>query len=365
MALKDFNHYVLLRSDRYFKRTRMWGYPSFVHFEPINRCNLECPLCPLTTGRMDRETAVVSFADFKTVIDQLGPFTKTLQLVGIGEPTMNKELFEMIAYAKRRYSPIDITINTNGHFLNEMNVERMISSGLDVAIIAYDGLDADTFLTYRVGGDYDKLNQGIKRLVERRRTMGRRKPVVHLQLLLHRDAASQAEPFRRRAASLGVDIVRLKTLDVHYGIGERFDGSPDSTDLIPADVEHATRYRMEAGRLRLKRSVTTCDKPYLMTNINGDGSVTICDMDFNNWHPFGNVFTTPFREIWNGPAYVKYRDTMLRDFTALSMCAECTCPMTFESETDYEVHEELVDVPAEGGDWPGDKTIPVSRRSAL
>jgi hypothetical protein len=30
MALKDFNHYVLLRSDRYFKRTRMWGYPSFL-----------------------------------------------------------------------------------------------------------------------------------------------------------------------------------------------------------------------------------------------------------------------------------------------------------------------------------------------
>ena len=45
--------------------------PSYLLIEPVNFCNLHCPTCPTGSGRIQRPKRVMSFEEFKSIIDQV------------------------------------------------------------------------------------------------------------------------------------------------------------------------------------------------------------------------------------------------------------------------------------------------------
>jgi len=70
------------------------GYPYMLQIEPTNRCNLQCPLCPAGTNRLERERRDLTLDEFKTIIDDMEDYLLFLILWEWGEPFKNLESFE-------------------------------------------------------------------------------------------------------------------------------------------------------------------------------------------------------------------------------------------------------------------------------
>jgi len=76
--------------------------PTIIIIDVTNSCNLRCPVCPVTFA-MHRPRGLMTLDIFKTIIDD---FRREASKPAIyfnfsGEPTLNKDLPDMIEYADR------------------------------------------------------------------------------------------------------------------------------------------------------------------------------------------------------------------------------------------------------------------------
>ena len=125
--------------------------PKRIIIEPVNICNLRCPLCPTTT--MKRKRGVMKLKEFKEICDSLPSSIKDMELFLAGEPLINPELPEMIKYASEK--GINCSVSTNSMLLDKKYTERLLDSGLFRLIVALDGSSKKTHEAYRIGSDFD------------------------------------------------------------------------------------------------------------------------------------------------------------------------------------------------------------------
>lgn len=129
------------------------------------RCNNNCRFClsrhkdatvkPLSTKRVKEEIALASKRG-STFIDFLG-----------GEPTLRKDLPELISFAKENGFEL-ISMTTNGRMMsNKHYAEKLVKAGLNSAIFSIHGHNAELhdYLT-RVKGSYLQTVQGLKNFKE-------------------------------------------------------------------------------------------------------------------------------------------------------------------------------------------------------
>ncbi len=88
--------------------------PISLIIEPTNACNLHCPTCPTGSGKINRPVRMMSFEEFKKIIDQVKTHVDRIYLYSYGEPFLNKELLKMTKYAVS--AGIYVEISTNGLF---------------------------------------------------------------------------------------------------------------------------------------------------------------------------------------------------------------------------------------------------------
>ena len=79
--------------------------PITISIVPTGRCTLNCDMCPTHSKKIpddyhhvQKPTRDMSFDTFKKVVDK---FNKALnvQIIGSGEPLLNKDFFKMVEYA--------------------------------------------------------------------------------------------------------------------------------------------------------------------------------------------------------------------------------------------------------------------------
>lgn len=89
------------RLKLFFKIRRGYplDYPRQFWIEITNECNLRCIMCPVSSG-LKRENGMMDLDAFKGIIDQISMVRPRIMLHVAGEPLLNKDLFEMVKYAK-------------------------------------------------------------------------------------------------------------------------------------------------------------------------------------------------------------------------------------------------------------------------
>ena len=122
--------------------------PISYSIEPTNHCNLQCPECPSGLGSLTRPLGLLKISEFRQLIDQIKDTGFYVQLFFQGEPYINKDLPAMISYAQSKN--IYISISTNGHFVNEKNVDYVLDNAPDKLIFSVDGLDEQSYQKYIV-----------------------------------------------------------------------------------------------------------------------------------------------------------------------------------------------------------------------
>lgn len=302
-------------------------YPNRLTVDIGNVCNLRCPLCPTGRGDKGASKGFMKFQEFKSIIDDLGMFLTHLELHNWGEPLLNKDLVEMVQYAKHDHIPT--VISTNLNILDKNTAEALIATRIDKILISCDGTTQETYSMYRVGGDFNKVISNIHLLLDAKKKL--KNDYTSLRLLFHvfKYNEHEIENIRKLAKNLNVDVL-IDPMRTDMG-KEIFERVGDAIERDKAWIPENQQYSNYNLNAKDKKRYVTCSQPWKMAMVNWDGSVLPCCHIYGEQHAFGNVFREKFFSIWNNEKYVLARKEILNKIekspTICHMCKENGFPV--------------------------------------
>ncbi len=314
---KVWNACVVLIS---FYTSRRWGHthpgkPIGVSIEPTTACNLGCTECPSGLKMFSRKTGQLRVNDFERWIDSMSSHLIHVNLYFQGEPFIHPDFLRFVEYAHQKR--IFTSTSTNGHFITAKLAQEIVSSGLDQLIISIDGVTQEVYEHYRVHGKLDKVIDGARKLVERKRQTRSQTPHLVFQFLVVAPNEHQIPDVLRLADEIGVDEVRLKTAQLY----DYLNGNP----LLPKNERYSRYVRLEDGTYRVKNALDNqCWRMWSGCVITWDGRVVPCCFDKDATHALGTLNEQSFEEIWNGTSYREFRRNLLESRAGIDICSNCS-----------------------------------------
>jgi radical SAM protein with 4Fe4S-binding SPASM domain len=300
--------------SRLFRIPVMAGNPWAASIEPTTSCNLRCPECPTGMQSLSRPKGNMTLNVFGEILDKLSPDLIYLTLYFQGEPLLNPHFTEMDKLARNRH--IFLATSTNGHFLNDKTINKIIESGLNHLIISMDGLDQKTYEKYRVNGDLQTVNEGIKRLVAAKKALNSDSPFIELQFIVMRHNEHQMKQMRVFAKQSGVNKLTFKTAQVYNFGGDNV--------IIPT-LKSKSRYRHTSeGKWVMARKIRNrCHRIWSSIVVTWDGKVVPCCYDKDADHGTGNLLDEPLSKIWKNQNYTSFRRQVLKNRSENEICRNC------------------------------------------
>lgn len=295
-------------------RSIVWGMPISYSIEPTNHCNLQCPECPSGLGSLTRPLGLLKSDEFKKLIDEITETSFYIQLFFQGEPYINKNLPEMISYAQSKN--IYVSISTNGHFVNEKNVDYVLDNSPDKLIFSVDGLDEESYQKYRVGGTFEQADKGLRALISRKRERCLKRPFVEFQFIVMKQNEHQLDEVRNYCNEVGVDKVVFKTMQI--------SSYENALKFLPSNKKYR-RYALENNSFRIKKEIKNhCFALWRTSVITWDGKVVPCCFDKDATNEIGMVNGRPFEDVWSSSEYSDFRNKILSNRKSVPMCTNCT-----------------------------------------
>ncbi len=291
------------------------GLPYSISIEPTTACNLRCPECPSGLRSFSRPTGMMQQDTFRKVIDELHEYLVYLILYFQGEPYLNQEFLDAVNYAHTK--KIYTATSTNGHYLSEDLALQTVESGLDRIIISMDGTDQASYEQYRIGGQFEKVVDGIANLVAARKKMRTKTPFIILQFIVFQHNLHQIKEAKALARKLGVDKFEIKTAQIY--------DFEKGSDLIP-DQNKYSRYRQNDQQQYSIKSglMNSCWKMWHSCVMTWDGDIVPCCFDKDARYVMGNIHDQSFKDIWNGIPYQNFRSQLFKNRNDIDICKNCT-----------------------------------------
>lgn len=302
--------------------------PRRVHVVLSMSCNLWCRICRPEPFR----GPFMSMALFEKIADELFPTTAQLRLDSGGELLLNPDLPRILRLVSRYGTPF--FSSSNGMLLTADNARLLAESSLHHIQISLDSPDKETLEWIRRGARFERIIEGVKRLVAARREVGR--PfLITFHAAVMRKNVRQLPELVRLAHELGVegvtgnhvfchgctdpelscywdqaeyDEMREKTIETARRLGSFFYGPASFASVTAAEAASAPRPDF-------------CIYPEHGTYINPDGSVMACCMA--PILTLGSLAEQSFNDIWTGERYQRLRETYRSAHPVLARCKDC------------------------------------------
>lgn len=290
--------------------TTAYGMPVSVSIELTNHCNLRCPECLSGLGLMSRDKGFMEINLFEKIIGELSPYIYNLNLYFQGEPMLHPHFFSFLRASRN----VKTTVATNGHFLSEENAQRLVISGLNTLIVSLDGMDRQTYSSYRVNGNFDQVMTGIRNVSEAKQKDASKMELI-IQFLVNRDNENQIPEVRRFAKEIDARL-KLKSMQIL---------NDSSYERWLPEKKKFRRYESVGGSYVIKGNLPDrCPRLWFNPVITWDGKVVPCCFDKDANHIMGDLKEDTFREIWNGPRYRLFRKCIRSGRQLIDICRNCT-----------------------------------------
>src|SRR5262245_58338941 len=315
--------------------------PHTLYLETTNRCDSECQTCLRTFNTLEPPKDL-TLAEVQRLVDQF-PVLDRVVLHGIGEPLLNRQIFEIVAYLKTRVA--SVLFNSDAISLTPARAGRLVESGLDEYRVSMDAATATPYRRLRGVDRFERVTANVARLIGLQRRLGRTSPRVSLWFTATRANVDELPGFVRLAASLGVGEVYVQRL-VFNGLGLASEANALHGRLRAQELERlaeaealATRHgvAMRASGLTSPlaslqgsddaRPWSGCQRPWTLAYVTANGNVLPCCI--SPWVArdyaglvLGNAFTERFEEIWDGARYQTFR-TDFETTTPPDPCRGC------------------------------------------
>jgi radical SAM protein with 4Fe4S-binding SPASM domain len=232
-----------------------------------------------------------------------------------GEPFIHPEFLDMVSYAESK--GIYTITSTNGHFLSDQNIQKILTSGLSRLIISIDGTTQETYEQYRKEGKLHVVLEGTKKLVLARQAAKATSPHIIFQYLVVKPNEHQIPDAKRLAYEIGVDEIRFKSAQLY--------DFEHGHDLMPSDEKYSRYIETKPGLFEIKNQLADhCWKLWHACVITWDGLVVPCCFDKDALHKLGDLKSSPFKKIWQSPDYRSFRQKILKGRKEIDICQNCT-----------------------------------------
>ena len=300
------------------------GFPDVIAIEPTNYCNLHCPLCPAHHDYLDDSVkfGYMDLGNFKTLIDQIKGFIYHVSLSFRGEPLLHKNLIDMIRYCTD--NGVFSYTNTNGTLLNDEIIEGIFDAGLGRINIALDGLTPETYVKYRVGGNFKRVYSGIEKITKMKKEGGYKYPEVIVQFLVLEHNKHEVEKLPELKKRLGIDKISINRPSVPSWL---LDSPETAKELCNQFIPQNDDSRYVDGDIQVPNK--RCGY-YKRLAVTWNGDACVCCFDNNTRCTFGNLFEgKTFNEIWFSDENQRLRGLVKRK--ELDICKDCGQTLAYKA----------------------------------
>jgi len=292
-------------------------FPLSLSVEASSLCNFRCNYCSNSNINKKKENKFLSFKDFAQIVDNIvasGFKLKALNVARLGEPLLNKELPEIIGYAKKSNVFEKILMITNGSLLRPDINEKIISAGLDKIVISIQGLNAKKYFEIsNVKIDFNGLISNI----------------AHLHSIK--------------------DNCKIHIKAFHESLdGNTKDFYSVFTDICDElSIEHVVPYMVDVNYDQLKCETTknrygdsikynnVCPLPFYTISILSNGNVSSCCINNHDSLIIGNIHDSTILEIWNSKKLLNFRKIHIGgNKEKHPICSKCNFPTYGIQESD-------------------------------
>jgi MoaA/NifB/PqqE/SkfB family radical SAM enzyme len=284
--------------------------PLSLFIEPTNFCNFKCQVCPESLVDFEEQAGYyqkMSQQTWDLLCGQLqswGVQFPVIRFYGMGEPTLNPLLPQMIRDVRSFGSRTELT--TNGSRL-AWQAQTLIYSGLSYVRVSIYGTDDDEYQT--ATGSRTGASQILEQVKAFWRTRNfyydrgelEKKPWLSVSLV---SANPDEATFRKQYEGVADDL-QVERLH-NWGGGD------------PRLVQIGTPQESRKSR-------KVCPKPFYELMVRADGSVSCCCLDWNGGLLVGNIHQQNLQTIWNGNLLASWHRLHLTgQRSTIPVCRNCT-----------------------------------------
>jgi len=308
---------------RFNPNTLRPGLPSAVTIDPINICNLDCPLC--ASKNQDYDKGKMSFETFTMILNKI-PSLKVVILFNWGEPLLYHETLSIVKETVSRN--IFTVIHTNFSFRQKPEFfYQLINSGLHQLVVSADGASQETYEKYRVKGQFDWVINNIKMTVDAKKSLKKRDPKIVWKFIVNRYNEHEIKYAKELAKELSVEITFDK-----MGLA---DDIPDLTfagtleerkrQWLPENQDFVLDYYRNGNKLPINDR--PCNQLFTSAVINPDGKVAPCCWVTSKENVWGDLTKESFETIWYNDKY-QYSRSLFNNIeykgdTDHTVCTKC------------------------------------------
>jgi MoaA/NifB/PqqE/SkfB family radical SAM enzyme len=308
---------------------RLNPYPYLIEVEPTTHCNLRCTMCENTYWKEERQH--MRFADFLYILNQF-PRLAWIGFTGIGESLTNPDYLQMCKLVKDRGIYLEMFDNFT---LWTSDISRqMVDMGVNHVLPSIDGATKATYESIRVGAKWETVVTNLSNLFKIKAEKGKHFPEVTIHYIVQKANVHECA----KILTLARDCAQDDSVAVYFT--QMFDPFAETKELaatIPesmmqdikrnASTQYVRTYfnRNTWGSKTPYRQCTLWVEPFVFV----DGTVVPCcgGNEHNNRAnqrllSMGNIFDSPFKEIWNGLLYYWLRKRLVNN-ECPKQCTNC------------------------------------------
>ena len=297
------------------------------------RCTSQCEMCTIwKRGKEADARSDLSLDDWKKCIDKLGPENfEVIELFG-GDSLIRKDVtIPLIEYIMKKNENIIVDLPINCYMLDNETAKALVKSGLSRLYISLDGpIEIHDKIRGKYG-TFNRVQNGIKFLVEAKKNLGSKTPEIIINCTLSSSNVDNFEQIIPIVEKLGADTLEFeyvgefKEENIQNTNVEGIKPTPfyvtlDSSNLLNREQAHLLKKKMRDIRELAKSSKMKILTQHIdvLTNYNFNqgnipnkkcyycrytvtigpfGNVMGC-VHYNNYL-LGNIKNAPFSSIWN------------------------------------------------------------------
>ena len=290
--------YFLLRRGLGTRAVADYEFPNLISLELASACNLNCYHCPTHSREINagkRKLGMMSWDLFCRAMDEIDQYGKRrIYLHKDGEPLLNPHLPEMLSRLKR-WQDHYVYLSTNGTLLDGEAAQRIVEAGINHVNVSIGASSDDMYKRIR-GGDIETVKANV---------MG----------LLSLAKSNNGKP------RVSVQIIRLDQYEMEREIKEfaRFWERQGVEVWVWDELTWGLKQPLKMPSYRYP-----CYSLWDSFNINSDGNVSACCMDWNQSLLIGNMEHSSIRSIWKGERLRSYRkDHVDNNYSRMNLCRQC------------------------------------------
>ena len=314
--------------SRFFSSRRPQKKFSAWQIELTTRCPLRCRMC-CREGHHHLARKDMELENFKKILPYLTD-VETAVLEGWGESLLHPQLVEIIRLIKGAGSQAGFV--TSGATLNESYIADLIQAGTDFIGFSFAGARPATHDSIRANSHLSELLGHIRKLQEMKMQQKSPTPRLHIVYLLLKNNFEELPDLIDLAKDLGIErifLIHMALISNAWQEEQRIFAREDTDAFEKILTESAKKARDLKISLRrpplAPQDVAVCSEdPLRNLYISMNGNVSPCvylrpplPSPFRRiFHGtefvtekvgFGNIFQKPLGEIWEDPAYRKFR----------------------------------------------------------